>query len=195
MLQIDNTIVSVRILEEKFACDLGSCHGCCCRYGDSGAPLTTEEAVILGKIWPDVKDFLRPEGIVTIEEKGTSITDFEGECVTPLIGNEECAYAIIENDTWFCGIERAWFARKVNFRKPISCHLFPVRVKNYTDFKAVNYEEWPICGAAVTYGKTKNIKLFKFLKEPLIRAFGKEWYEQLEFAANEFEKSGGRLGL
>jgi len=195
MLQIDNTIVSVRLLEEKFACDLSSCKGCCCRYGDSGAPVTAEEAMILEKIWPEVREFLRPEGITAIEESGTSITDFEGESVTPLINNEECAYALNENGIWLCGIERAWFSGKVKFRKPVSCHLFPVRVKNYTDFKAVNYDEWPICRPAVANGINNNIRLFKFLKDPLIRAFGKEWYEQLEFAAEEFDRTGGRPGV
>jgi hypothetical protein len=195
MFQIENTIVSVRLLEEKFACDLASCKGCCCRYGDSGAPVTAEEAVILEKIWPDVRPFLRPEGITAIEDTGTTTTDFEGERVTPLINNEECAYALNEKGIWLCGIERAWFSRKVNFRKPVSCHLFPVRVKNYTDFKAVNYDEWPICRPAVENGIKNNIRLYKFLKDPLIRAFGKEWYEQLEFAADEFDKTGGRLGV
>jgi hypothetical protein len=193
MLQIDNTIVSVRLLEEKFACNLASCNGCCCRYGDSGAPLTPEEVIILEEIWPEVRKFLRPEGITSVEEKGTSLTDFEGECVTPLINNEECAYALYENGVWLCGIERAWFSRKISFRKPISCHLFPLRVKNFTDFKAVNYEEWPLCRPALDEGKEKNIRLYKFLKEPLIRAFGNEWYKKLEFAAEEFDKQGGRL--
>jgi hypothetical protein len=195
MLQIDDTIVSVRLLEERFACDLNSCNGCCCRYGDSGAPLTAEETMILEKIWPDLREYLRPEGITAIEEKGTSVTDIEGESVTPLINNEECAYTLYENGVWFCGIERAWLSRKVKFRKPISCHLFPVRVKNYTDFKAVNYEEWPICRSAVANGIKNDIRLYKFLKDPLIRAFGREWYEKLEFSAEEFDKTGGRLGV
>ena len=190
MFQIDNTIISARLLEEKFACDLESCKGCCCRYGDSGAPLTPEEAVILEKIWPDVRPFLRPEGISSIEEKGTSVTDFEGELVTPLINNEECAYALYEKGIWLCGIERAWFSGKSAFRKPLSCHLFPVRVKNFTDFQAVNYDEWPICRTAVACGKEKNIRVYQFLKEPLIRAFGKEWYEKLEFAAAEATRRG-----
>jgi hypothetical protein len=189
MLQIDNTIVSINLIEQRFACDLGACRGCCCRYGDSGAPLTKEEALILEKIWTDVKPLLRPEGIKAIEENGTSITDFEGECVTPLVGNEECAYTIIENGIWLCGIERAWFNRTITFRKPLSCHLFPVRVKNYADFKAVNFEEWPICRPAVTEGTEKNIMLYRFLREPLERAFGREWYEKLQFAAEEYEKS------
>lgn len=189
MFQIDDTIVSANLLEQKFACDLSSCKGCCCRYGDSGAPVTPDEAIIMEKIWPDVRPYLRPEGISAIEEKGTTMTDFEGECVTPLIGNEECAYTIIENGVWLCGIERAWFDRVVRFRKPLSCHLFPVRIKNFTDFRAVNYEEWPICKSAVANGKEKNIMLYRFLKEPLERAFGKEWYDKLLFAAQEYEKN------
>lgn len=189
MFQIDNTIVSANLLEQCFACDLGACKGCCCRYGDSGAPVTAEEALVMEQIWEKVRPFLRPEGISAIEEKGTTVTDFEGETVTPLISNEECAYAIMEDGIWLCGIERAWQRKAVSFRKPLSCHLFPVRIKQFTDFLAINYEEWPICRPAVEKGKQEEIRLYRFLKEPLIRAFGKEWYRKLLFAAKEYEKN------
>jgi len=188
MFQIDDTIVSLSVVEQKFACDLNACHGCCCRYGDSGAPLQPEEAIILEKIWPKIKPFLRPEGISAVEEKGTSVTDIEGDTVTPLIGNEECAYALIEDGIFRCGIEKAFLEHAIKFRKPVSCHLFPVRVKNFTDFKAVNYEEWPICRTAVVAGERDNIELYRFLKEPLLRFFGREWYKKLQFAAREYKK-------
>lgn len=188
MFQIHDTIVSLALIEKKFACDLHACSGCCCRYGDSGAPLEPEEAMALEKLWPDIRPFLRPEGITAIEEKGTSMTDIEGDIVTPLIGNEECAYTAIESGIFRCGIEKAFKAGVIPFQKPISCHLFPVRVKNFTDFRAVNYEEWPICHPALKAGENGNVHLYRFLKEPLVRAFGNEWYNKLLFAAKKYEK-------
>ena len=125
MLQIDDTIVSLALIEKRFLCDLPACKGSCCRYGDTGAPLTSEEAAMLEKILPRVQPYLRPEGISAIENQGTSITDHEGELVTPLINNEECAYTVMDNDIYKCGIEMAFNAGAVSFRKPLSCHLFP----------------------------------------------------------------------
>ncbi len=188
MFQIDDTIVSLSVVEQKFTCDLQACQGCCCRYGDSGAPLQPDEALILEKTWLQIKPFLRAEGISAIEEKGTSMTDIEGDTVTPLIGNEECAYTIVENGVFRCGIEKAYYSGATKFKKPVSCHLFPIRVKNFTDFRAVNYEEWPICRPAVTAGERDKTYLYIFLKEPLIRFFGREWYKKLMFAAKEYNK-------
>lgn len=188
MFQIDDTIVSRSVIEQKFACDLKACKGCCCRYGDSGAPLLPEEAEILVKIWPDIQRFMRPEGISAVEVSGITVTDIEGDTVTPLIDDQECAFTTLEDGIFGCAIEKAYLKGVVKFRKPISCHLFPVRIKSYSDFKAVNYEEWPICRPALAAGKRDNIDLFRFLKEPLVRAFGNEWYKKLEFAAQEYEK-------
>jgi hypothetical protein len=186
MLQIDDTIVSLALIEKKFSCDLNACRGSCCRYGDTGAPLAAEEAAMLDRIWPELWPFLRPEGIRAIEAQGTSITDIEGELVTPLIRNEECAYTIIEDGIYRCGIETAFNAGKVDFKKPLSCHLFPVRIKQYRDFRAVNYEEWAICRPGVTSGEKRNTGLCTFLQEPLVRAFGQEWYDKLIWAAKEY---------
>jgi len=186
MLQIDDTIVSLALIEKKFSCDLKACKGSCCRYGDTGAPLTADEAAALDRIWPDLWPFLRPEGIRAIEAQGTSLTDIEGELVTPLIHNEECAYTIIEDGIYRCGIETAYNAGNVDFKKPLSCHLFPVRVKHYRDFRAVNYEEWAICKPGVESGVRHNTDLCVYLREPLVRAFGQEWYNQLVWAAKEY---------
>lgn len=188
MLQIDDTIVSLALIEKKFSCDLAACKGSCCRYGDTGAPLTASEAAELERIRPAVLPFLRPEGIRALEKLGTSVTDMEGELVTPLINNEECAYAVMEEDVYKCGIEIAYNAGAVDFRKPLSCHLFPVRVKQYSSFRAVNYEEWSICKPGVACGVKENTDLFRFLREPLMRAFGEEWYDKLEWAAGEYNK-------
>jgi hypothetical protein len=189
MLRIDDTIFSFDVLEKKFRCNLPVCLGNCCRYGDSGAPLSADEAHILNEIWPEVKPYLRDEGIKAIEEKGNSTTDFENERVTPLIGNEECAYTILKNNIFMCGIEQAWSDGKISFRKPLSCHLFPVRIKYYSDFKAVNYEELAICSSARNTGAEEGIYVYEFLKEPLIRALGEERYKELCIAAHELRKN------
>jgi len=189
MLRIDDTIFSFDVLEKKFRCHLPACLGNCCRYGDSGAPLSAAEAHTLEEIWPEVKPYLRPKGIATIEEKGKSVTDFENDRVTPLIGNEECAYTVYRGNILMCGIEQAWTDGKIAFRKPLSCHLFPIRIKYYSDFRAVNYEELAICSPARKTGDEEGIYVYEFLKEPLIRAFGEELYKELCIAAVEFRKT------
>lgn len=188
MLRIDNTIFSFDILEKKFRCDITECLGNCCRYGDAGAPLIAEEVQILEDIWDDVKPYLRPEGIAAIEEKGKSVKDFENEDVTTLIGNEECAYTVLKDNILMCGIEQAWYDGKISFRKPLSCHLFPVRIKYYSDFRAVNYEELSICSHARNVGENEGVYVYEFLKEPLIRALGKDLYKELCIAAKELTK-------
>ena len=189
MLRIDDTIFSFDILEKKFRCNLPKCLGNCCRYGDSGAPLSADEANILEDIRDKVLPYLRPEGIAALYEKGTSVTDFENEKVTPLIGNEECAYTNKKDNIFLCGIEQAWADGKISFRKPVSCHLFPVRIKNYSDFRAVNYEELAICSSARVAGERGGIYVYEFLKEPLTRALGEELYNELCIAAKELRKN------
>lgn len=186
MLRINDIIFSLDILEKKFKCDLQKCYGNCCRYGDSGAPVTEDEANILEEIWPAVKPYLRPEGINVIEEEGTTTFDFENDRVTPLVNNEECVYTILEDNIYKCGIEKAWSEGKITFRKPLSCHLFPIRVKKFSDFQAVNYQELSICSSAVECGCNEGIYVYQFLKDPLIRAFGEEVYSDLTAAAQEF---------
>ena len=190
MLRIEDTIFSFDILEKKFYCDLPVCLGSCCRYGDSGAPLNNHEVKILNDIWLEVKPYLGSEGIAAVEEKGTSVTDFENDNVTPLIENAECAYSIICNNIYMCGIEKAWSEGKISFRKPVSCHLFPIRIKNYTEFKAVNYVELSICKSGRRNGSEKGKYVYEFLKEPLIRAIGKNMYSDLCGAAKELRKNG-----
>ncbi len=189
MIRINDTIFSFDILDKKFRCNLPKCLGNCCRYGDSGAPLSVDEVDILDNILDKVRPYLRPEGISSIEEKGTSVTDFENDQVTPLIGNEECAYTNKKDNIYQCGIEQAWAAGKISFRKPLSCHLFPVRIKNYSDFRTVNYEQLAICSPARIEGNRDGIYVYEFLKEPLIRAIGEEMYKDLCIAAAELRKS------
>jgi hypothetical protein len=186
MLRIDDIIFSLDIIEKKFRCDLSKCLGNCCRYGDSGAPVSDEEAGILDEIWPEIRPYLRPEGINEIEKSGTSTLDFEHDQVTPLINNEECAYTILSGNVYMCGIEKAWQEGKIRFRKPLSCHLFPARVKKFSGIQAVNFQELSICATALERGSGDDICLHRFLREPLIRAFGEDVYNDLDAAAVEF---------
>ena len=188
MLRIDDTIFSFDILEKKFKCNLPLCLGNCCRYGDSGAPLSNTEVHLLDVIWPVVKSYLRPEGIKIIEEKGTSITDFENDTVTPLIDNRECAYAVRNDNIFMCGIEKAWEDGKIDFQKPLSCHLFPIRIKQFSGFRSVNYEELPVCSGGPEEGLREGVYVYEFLREPLIRAVGEKIYGELCKAADELKK-------
>jgi hypothetical protein len=185
MLRIDDTIFSFDILEKRFMCDLPQCMGNCCRYGDSGAPLSTDETHILEEIWDRVRPYLREEGIVAIELKGKSVKDFENDNVTPLIGNEDCAWSVLKDNILMCGIEQAFEDGRISFRKPLSCHLFPARIKYYSDFRAVNYQELEICKPAREKGREEGIYLYEFLRVPLIRALGEEMYRELCTAAAE----------
>jgi hypothetical protein len=186
MLRIGDTIFSLDIIEKKFSCDLQHCRGVCCRYGDSGAPLTGDEVEILEEIWHDLNPFLRRDGIAAIEEQGTSITDSDNDKVTPLIDKMDCAYSVFNGEILMCGIEKAWSEGKINFRKPLSCHLFPLRVKQFSDFTAVNYQELSVCSGGRRAGLRDGIYLYEFLKEPLIRAFGEQMYNELCIAAEQF---------
>ncbi|MDZ7737548.1 MAG: DUF3109 family protein [Bacteroidales bacterium] len=189
MLSLGKAIISSAVFEEKFACDLKKCRGYCCLQGDSGAPLLDDEAGKLEEIWPVIKHYMRPEGIRAVEEKGLSVLDDDGDLVTPLIGKAECAYAGYSEGIYYCAIERAWEDQKISFRKPISCHLFPLRVKRYREFDAVNYEEIKICRPALRRGKSENIPVYRFLKDPLIRLYGKKWYEELLRAAADIRRN------
>lgn len=186
MLEIGKTIVSFDVLEEHFLCDLLKCRGACCVEGDSGAPLTQEEAVIIEQILSDVEPYMTNEGRAVVREKGTSVIDYDGDLVTPLVNNRECAFVYRdENGITKCAIEKAFLDGKTTFRKPVSCHLFPVRITAYKRFDAVNYQQLAICRPGRTCGKGQKLPLYQFLKEPLIRKYGSEWYEQLHYAAQQ----------
>ena len=182
MIEIDNKVVSSELLERKFCCNLVACKGFCCVHGDSGAPLTQEETEILKKIFSKVKPYMTPAGIKAVKLQGTNVIDIDNDFVTPLIDGKECAYTIFENGTAFCAIERAWADKKIDFQKPVSCHLYPIRVKEFDTFTALNYDVWDVCSPARKLGNEQNIPVYRFLKDAIIRAFGKEFYEQLETA-------------
>ncbi len=186
MFQLGKTIVSEDLIEKDFVCNLNACKGACCIEGEAGAPITEEEVEILKEIYPKVKPFLRPEGIVAIEKQGTYIKTDLDELETPLVDGKECAYVTFtDRGIASCGIEDAFNAGAIDFRKPISCHLYPVRVQDYSEFAAVNYHRWPICDDACTLGKKLKVPVYKFVKTALIRKFGENWYAELEKVASE----------
>ena len=185
MLQIDNTILSFDLFDKFFLCDLEKCKGSCCIEGDSGAPLTKKEVKILRKSYPKFKKYLSKKSINLIDEIGVYEIDKDGDSVTPCHNNKDCVYVIYENEIAGCAIEKAFLNNEIKFQKPISCHLFPVRITKYKSFDAVNYQELDICKSARQNGKKNNVPIYKFLREPLIRKYGEEWYEKVEIAAKE----------
>lgn len=189
MFQLGKTIVSEEIIENDFVCNLTACKGQCCVDGNAGAPLEDNETEILVDIYADVKHLLRPEGIAAIEEQGAFVKGEDDEWETPLINGSECAYVIFsENKTAKCGLEEAYNQGITKWKKPVSCHLYPVRVKEYTELTAVNYHKWEICDPACALGEELKVPIYKFLKEALIRKFGQNWYEELEQVAADHLK-------
>lgn len=181
MISLHNTLISDDILEKNFVCELNQCKGACCVEGDSGAPLEPSEIDILKEIFPLVKPYLSPKGIEVLETEGTSVKDMDGDWTTPCIDkNKACAYAVFENETALCGIEKAYSDGKISFQKPISCHLYPIRLTHYPEFEVLNYDRWHICSPACAFGDHLKVPVYQFLKEPLIRKFGMEWYQDLE---------------
>lgn len=189
MLQIDDTILSFDVLDEQFVCDLTACKGACCVEGDAGAPLTESEIDALEELVPLIIDELPEASQEVIRSQGVFYFDPENEPVTSIVNGRECVFAYTEaNGTWKCAVEKAYREGKTSFIKPISCHLYPIRVKQYDSFKAVNYHRWKICECAVDNGKRLKVPVYRFLKEPLIRAFGQDWYSQVEYAAKELKR-------
>ena len=179
MIQIEDKIISLDIFKTYFFCDLSACKGSCCVEGDSGAPLLYEEKKILEEIYEKVKPYMSKEGKAEVEKNGVSTIDKDGDLTTTLVKNKECSFVIFENGIAKCSIEKAYNNGSIEFKKPISCHLFPIRIAEYPDFEAVNYEKIKICKPACDCGSKLKIPLFVFLKEPLIRKYGESWYEEL----------------
>ncbi|MHC8948301.1 DUF3109 family protein [Sphingobacterium hungaricum] len=181
MIEVGNVLVHEDLIKNEFVCNLTKCKGICCVEGDSGAPLLASEKAILEEIYPKVKPYLTEKGIKAIEEQGTSVVDMDGDLTTTCVDvNQECAYVIWENGITKCGIEKAYEEGAVDWKKPISCHLYPIRTTHYPEFDVLNYDRWHICGDACTFGKELGIPVYKFLKDPLIRTYGEKWFEDLE---------------
>jgi len=180
MVEIDDKIVSEEIFDELFACDISKCKGICCIEGDSGAPLEIEEIDIIEENLDAIKPFMSDEGIKAIDEKGVFEVDSDGDYTTTLINGGECAFVTWQGDIALCAIEKAFRANKTTFKKPISCHLYPIRVKKSSNNTVgLNYHRWDVCRDACANGKKCGIKVYQGLQEPLERAFGKEFYAQL----------------
>lgn len=186
MLQIQDTLVSLDLIERFFCCDLDACGGVCCIEGDAGAPVTPEEVAELEKVIDVVTPFLPDESRRRIEQAGVAYVDEEGDLVTQLVGGRNCVFATRGDDgcgVCLCAVDKARRRGLCKFRKPSSCFLYPVRLTEYPTFTAVNYHRWNICRPAEKLGKEKGIRLYMFLEEPLTERFGREWYEELAMAA------------
>lgn len=189
MFQLGKTIVSEEIIEHDFICNLNACKGACCIDGEAGAPLEDKETEILVDIYSKVKPFLRPEGIAAIDEQGCFVKGDDGEWETPLVNGSECAFVTFsESGITKCGLEEAYMQGATKWKKPVSCHLYPIRVREYTELTAVNYHKWEICDPACALGEELKVPIYKFVKEALIRKFGAKWYAELEQVAEEYTK-------
>lgn len=191
MLQINDTIISMDLIETQFICDLNKCKGQCCVDGDSGAPLEKDENDKINEILPIIWDELSPKAQSLISKQGISYEDYDGELVTSIINGKECVFTYFdEQGVCKCIIDNAYREGRISVPKPISCHLYPIRLQKYREFTAVNYHKWSVCNPAVKLGQKEGVELYKFLKEPLIRKFGEKWYKDVYEAAKlvEIEK-------
>jgi hypothetical protein len=183
------TLLSEDLFEEHFVCDLSACKGACCVEGESGAPLEADEATLLKKLWPKIKPYIPEKGQQAVAEFGTSVIDDDGDLVTPLVdGTKECAFTVFENGIALCGFEKAWKAGAIPFRKPISCHLYPIRIEQLKFHDGLNYHRWKLCKPACVCGAKLQVPVFRFLKEALTRKYGNTWYDELEAIYAEWVK-------
>ncbi len=193
IIEIGKTLVSSELLDRRFVCDYAACKGICCVEGDSGAPLTEEEDVIIKEVLPKVAQYLSKEAQVLIEEQGTSYIDRDGDLVTTINKGRECVFTHFDKQgNCRCAFEMACERGETNFPKPISCALYPVRVKQYRNFMGVNYDGWDICKCAEVLGEKTSMPVYRFLEKPLIRRFGKAWYDELDNAAKEMCALSGK---
>jgi hypothetical protein len=189
MLAIGKVLLSEDLIEKKFVCDLNACKGACCVGGDSGAPLDKDELEIMEKIWPKVKPYVPASGVKAIEKQGTHVIDSDGDDTTPLVEGTHCAFTYFEKDgTAKCAIEKAHAEGKIKFKKPISCHLYPIRITVTKSGEALNYDRWDLCKPACKCGEKLDVPVYRFLRAPLERKYGKQWYSELELAAGLLEK-------
>lgn len=190
MINIDRTVISDDIFEKKFVCDLNACKGACCVAGESGAPLEKDELPIMDAILDKVKPYLNKKGRKAIEKHGPYVLDSDGDYTTTLVGKEkECAFVVFDENNWAkCAIEIAHKDGVIDWQKPISCHLYPIRITHHKNYDALNYHKWNVCKPACACGEKLDVPVYKFLKAPLIRQYGKEWYKKLELAYDEFSQ-------
>lgn len=184
MIEIDGKVVSLDLFEVMFACDYNQCKGICCVEGDSGAPLETGEADMLRKHLDAVRPLLSTRACQIIDEQGVSYLDEDGDEVTSIVDGKDCVFTTYdEQGNCLCAYEKMYYEGKIDWIKPLSCQLYPIRLTHYKDFTAVNYHKWNICKAALKRGRKEGLYVYQFLKSPLIRAFGEAWYQELETVA------------
>ncbi|MFR9523146.1 MAG: DUF3109 family protein [Rikenellaceae bacterium] len=190
MIEIDDKIVSIDLLRENFACDIMQCKGICCVEGNAGAPLEIDEVDILEQEYPAYKKYMTQEGVKAVEEQGFMVVDSDGDYTTPLVNDAECAFAYWENGVTLCAIEKAWRAKETQFMKPISCHLYPIRLINFANGGVgLNYHRWSVCRSACENGAKLKIPVYQSLRQPLERRFGEEFYQALDAAAKMLQES------
>lgn len=198
MILIQDTIVSLEILEKEFCCDIDHCKGCCCIEGDAGAPVTEEEERLLNAMLPELLPQMTKEAREVVEKQGIAYNDPSGERVLSIVNDKDCIFARTDHNGWcYCLIEKRFSGlgdeRISGFKKPISCHLYPIRLTKVGNLTGVEYHRWDICHSSRQLGHKLHLPLYKFLKEPLIRRFGQEWYDELCLTASEWQKQNGQL--
>lgn len=191
IIQVGDVLVSPDVFTERFCCDLSKCKGACCVEGDAGAPITMDEIMgvedALDTVWGD----LSANAQAVIDHQGVAYTDHEGELVTSIVGGKDCVFTCYDGGCCLCALERAHRSGASSFIKPISCALYPLREKRLSNgMTALNYHRWAICKDAVDKGRELDLPLYKFLKEPLVRRFGKDWYDELTLTAKQLHKAG-----
>ena len=190
LIEVQNKIVSTEIFERKFVCDLKACKGACCIEGDDGAPLEKEEVDIIEENLDKIKPFMRREGVEAVEKGGVSYLDRHDEPVTTLVDQRECAFVFFDDEGISkCSIEQAYLEGEINYKKPISCHLYPIRVKKFDNLEALAYDEWNICKSACACGDKLDVPVYRFLKEPLVRAYGQAFFDDLLLVDQEVKRS------
>lgn len=191
MIEIKDTVVTLDLFREQFCCDLGACKGACCIEGDAGAPVKLEEVTQLEEAAEIVWDELSPKAQEVIKAQGVVYTDQDGDIVTSIVDNKDCVFTCYDDKgCCYCAIDKAFREGRCKFQKPISCHLYPIRLSRMGSYTAVNYHRWDVCKAATLLGKKLNMPVYKFLKEPLIKAFGQEWWDECDVVAGELKKAG-----
>jgi len=189
IIEIQNKLVHQDIFDQHFVCNLSACKGVCCVEGDDGAPLSVEEVDLIEEHLDDIKPYMTKKGIEVVDQNGVFYMDRQNEPVTALVDGKDCAFVTIgENGITKCGIEQAYREDKIPFNKPISCHLYPIRISTFPKFESLNYDRWPICKPACQLGEELKLPVFKFLKEPLIRKYGVDFYNEMEKVNAELEK-------
>lgn len=189
MIEIDDKIISAEVVMSKFCCDIAACHGECCVEGNAGAPLDEGEDELLRTHYDHYKQYMTLEGITAIEEQGFAIVDFEGDLTTPLVGDAQCAYTIKEGNSTWCAIEKAYRRGECPINKPISCHLYPIRLAKFSNgTTGLQYHRWSICRSAEICGAKKGVRVFEAVREAIERRFGAEFYEQLTEVAQYIDK-------